>query len=59
MRQHHQLQSNKIEADIRTNQEINKKRIDEFLDKSKCMSCMAPIDAEATFCPQCGFELRK
>ena len=43
-----------IEKDNAKSREASKKNIDQYLDKTKCMSCMAPIEEVAEFCPSCG-----
>lgn len=40
-------------------QERTKKNLDKLLDKTKCMSCMSPVQADEAFCAKCGFELKK
>ena len=48
-----------IENEKTQAEEESKLKIDKFLDKTKCMSCMASLEEATEFCPECGFKLIK
>lgn len=48
-----------IVSDVVRNKIISKDQIDKYLDKTKCMSCMSPVEEDESFCSNCGFKLVK
>ncbi len=48
-----------IASNVDSDKALSKENIDKYLDKTKCMSCMSPIEEDAEFCSNCGFKLIK
>lgn len=48
-----------IESNVVLDKIVSKEQVDKYLDKTKCMSCMSPVEEDAEFCPNCGFKLIK
>ena len=48
-----------IESNVGRDKTHSKEQIDKYLDKTRCMSCMSPVEENESFCSNCGFKLIK
>ena len=48
-----------IKSNVVLDKIISMEQIDKHLDKTRCMSCMSPVEEDESFCSNCGFKLVK
>jgi multisubunit Na+/H+ antiporter MnhG subunit len=48
-----------IKSDVEREKNISREQVDKYIDKTRCMSCRSPVEADESFCSNCGFKLIK